>query len=294
MILLLGSHGYIGREFVAEMQRQGIEYVIPEKNTRTESGYLIHERFIRFLKDNRPDIVINCAAYIAGGKADLCEDHKVETIVGNLLYPMMVVDACQSIGSVFVQVSTGCLFNGDNGGKGFSEDYEPHLSFRTNCGIYVGSKEMAEQYVRGYPSHYICRIRLPFDCYDHERNYLSKLQRYTKAVRATNSLSHRGDFVKAVLWLCQHGAAFGTYNVMNPGAVDSAWICDQINRILKLNREFVFWDDEEFLSTVARTPKSNCKLDVSKLLGTGFKMRPVEEAIIDSLKNWVAENPTKA
>lgn len=169
----------------------------------------------------------------------------------------------------------------------------PHLSFRTKCGVYVGSKELAEHFVSAYGPSYICRIRLPFDEFDNERNYLSKLQRYPKVVRATNSISHRGDFVRAVLDLYIIDAPFGTYNVTNPGAVDSLWICEQIKRYLG-PREFEFWDNDEFLNTVARTPKSNCKLDVSKLLSTGVKMRPVEDAIIDSLKKWVAETPGKA
>ena len=34
-------------------------------------------------------------------------------------------------------------------------------------------------------------------------------------------------------------------------------------------------------------PRSNCVLDVSKLLSAGVPLRPVEEALIDSLQNWM-------
>ena len=61
-----------------------------------------------------------------------------------------------------------------------------------------------------------------------------------------------------------------------------------IQRILKPARPFEFWaDDEEFYRLAAKTPRSNCVLDVSKLLAAGVKLRPVEEALADALKNWV-------
>ena len=44
--------------------------------------------------------------------------------------------------------------------------------------------------------------------------------------------------------------------------------------------------DEEFYRHAAKTPRSNCILDVTKLLATGVKMRPVHEALENSLRNW--------
>jgi UDP-glucose 4,6-dehydratase len=59
---------------------------------------------------------------------------------------------------------------------------------------------------------------------------------------------------------------------------------------LHLNRKFEFWEnDEEFYRVAARTPRSNCVLDPGKLLATGVKIRPVEEALEDALRNWEPE-----
>ena len=66
-----------------------------------------------------------------------------------------------------------------------------------------------------------------------------------------------------------------------------------IEKILKPARKFEFWtNDEEFYQVAAKTPRSNCVLDVSKLLATGVKIRGVEEALEDSLKNWKPEMRT--
>jgi len=52
-------------------------------------------------------------------------------------------------------------------------------------------------------------------------------------------------------------------------------------------RAFEFWSsDEEFYRVAAKTPRSNCVMDTSKLLSAGIKMRPVEEALEDSLRRW--------
>jgi UDP-glucose 4,6-dehydratase len=125
---------------------------------------------------------------------------------------------------------------------------------------------------------------------DGARNYLSKVQRYAKVYDNVNSVSHREDFVNACLDLWQRRAPFGVYNVTNPGFVTTRQVVGLIEKFLKPARKFEFWsDDEEFYHFAAKTPRSNCVMDVSKLLAAGVKMRPVEEALEDSLRNWKPE-----
>jgi UDP-glucose 4,6-dehydratase len=80
--------------------------------------------------------------------------------------------------------------------------------------------------------------------------------------------------------------------VTNPGFVTTRHVVEQIEKYLKPARKFEFWaSDEEFYKVAAKTPRSNCVMDVSKLLGAGVKVRPVEEALEVSLKNWQPEKP---
>ena len=134
-------------------------------------------------------------------------------------------------------------------------------------------------------------MRIPFDEFDSPRNYLSKVQYYPKVYDNINSLSHRGDFVAACLDLWQKRAPFGIYNVTNPGFISTRQVVEMIQSILKPARAFEFWaDDTEFYKVAAKTPRSNCVMDVSKLLGAGVKMRPVEEALRESLRKWTKGN----
>ena len=87
------------------------------------------------------------------------------------------------------------------------------------------------------------------------------------------------------LW--ERRAPFGIYNVTNPGFVTTRQVAGLMQKVLKPARAFQFFaDDEEFYRLAAKTPRSNCVLDTSKLLAAGVAMRPVEEALLDSLKNW--------
>ncbi len=171
---------------------------------------------------------------------------------------------------------------------GFNETDEPNFSFRSPpCSFYSGTKALGEEAIRDVGQNYIWRLRIPFDQFDNPRNYLSKIQNYSKVYENINSLSHRADFVRACLALWERRAPFGIYNVTNPGAVATSQVVAAIERILKPNRKFEFWaSDEEFYRVAAKTPRSNCIMDVSKLLATGVPMRPVEEALKDSLRHW--------
>ena len=91
------------------------------------------------------------------------------------------------------------------------------------------------------------------------------------------------------LW--ERRAPFGTYNVTNPGFVTARQVVGAIQKALRPARAFEFWaDDAEFYRTAAKTPRSNCVMDVTKLLATGVRIRPVEEALETSLRSWKAEN----
>ncbi len=149
---------------------------------------------------------------------------------------------------------------------------------------------MGEEAIAGIGQSYLWRLRIPFDEFDNARNYLSKVQRYPKVYDNVNSISHRADFVKACLDTWELRVPFGIYNVTNPGFVTTKHVVQLIEKILKSAKKFEFWaSDEEFYKVAVKTPRSNCVMDTAKLLAAGVKIRGVEEALEDSLKNWQPE-----
>jgi dTDP-4-dehydrorhamnose reductase len=316
MILLLGASGYIGEAFVKELRQRKTDFL---PLARKQVDYTRFDLLLGFLKTKKPEFVINAAGYTGKPNVDACELHKADTLQGNSLFPQTVAHACAAFGVPWGHVSSGCIFSGAKiveGGKtriekdltkpklralmekspdkirGFTEADTPNFSFRNGpCSFYSGSKALGEEAIAGIGQNYVWRLRIPFDEFDNARNYLSKVQRYAKVYDNVNSISHRADFVKACLDLWERRAPFGIYNVTNPGFLTTRHVVETIEKILKPKRKFEFWSgDEEFYKVAAKTPRSNCVMDVSKLIAAGVKIRGVEEALEDALKNWKPES----
>jgi dTDP-4-dehydrorhamnose reductase len=147
---------------------------------------------------------------------------------------------------------------------------------------------LAEEALRWSDQTYLWRPRIMFDEVDHPRNLLSKLHRYPKIHNVVNSLTHRRDFVRACLDLWTKGARFGSYNIVNPGALSTEQIvrCSQ-QYGLRTALPALWSSDEEFYRTI-KAPRASCILDNFKLTNAGIQLRPVQEAIKDSLANWRA------
>jgi len=316
MILLLGASGYIGQAFAHELERRGWPFV---GLARREADYTRFDLLLEYLRAKQPELVINAAGYTGKPNVDACEAAWADTLLGNTLLPQTVAHACAALGIPWGHVSSGCIYSGAKvtvGGQtraekdltrpelralvekspasihGYTEADEPNFSFRRPpCSFYSGTKALAEEAIAGIGRSYIWRLRIPFDELDGARNYLSKVQRYAKVYDNVNSISHRGDYARACLDLWERRAAFGIYNITNPGFVTTRQVVGLIEKILKPGRWFEFWSgDEEFYRTGARVPRSNCVMDVSKLLAAGVKIRPIDEALETSLRNWKPES----
>ena len=312
MILLLGATGYIGQAFATELRRRGQVFV---PLTRKALDYTDFNILFDYVRRAKPQFVINAAGYTGFPNVDACESAQAETLQGNVLFPQTVGRVCTMTETPWGHVSSGCIYSGakvlQNGHTkierdlglprlqklfssnperfyGFTEYDEPNFSFRSPpCSFYSGTKALAEESLHDLGRCYIWRLRIPFDEFDHPRNYLSKIQSYPKVYNNLNSLSHRGDFVRACLDLWERRAPTGVYNVTNPGAVSTEEVVELLQRILKPGRNFEFWkNDTEFYQFAARAPRSNCILDVSKLLNAGVKLRPVHEALTSALQRW--------
>jgi len=315
MILLLGASGYIGEAFSCALRVRNQDFIILFCK---QLDYIRFDLLLNYLRENKPAFLINAAGFTGKPNVDACEDAKADTLAGNTLFPEMLAHSCRVENIPWGHVSSGCIFSGakivENGQTriekdltkpslrdlpeknpsaihGYAETDHPNFTFRAPpCSFYSGTKGLAEEAIAGVGQSYIWRLRIPFDEADNPRNYLSKLQRYAKVYDNVNSISHRSDFVNACLDLWEKRAPFGAYNITNPGYITSHQVVRMIERTLKPARKFEYWkDDAEFYHLAAKTPRSNCVLDVSKLLVAGIKIRPVEEALEYSLRNWKPE-----
>jgi UDP-glucose 4,6-dehydratase len=312
MIVLLGATGYLGRAFADELRRRGTLFI---PLTRKAINYTQFEFLFDYVRKVKPSFLINCAGYTGRPDMDACEVQRRETVQANAIFPQVVARVCNMTNTPWAHISSSSIYAGskllDNGRMrivrdlnrpemrhlfaveperfcGFTELDEPNFSFGSApCTFYSGTKALAEESLRAFSSVYIWRPGIVFDEFDEPRNLLSGIQHSAKMDDTVNSFSHRHDFVRACLDLWESCAPFGTYNVVNPGATSIQCVTYSMARVIRPDRRLEFLRiDDEFARSSTRICHPGCILNDSRIRAAGITMRPLQEALDDSLEKW--------
>lgn len=289
MIVLLGGSGYVGQAYQQLLQQLEIPY---HSLARSEFDYTNPSLLTDFLSETKPEFLINSAGYTGKPNVDACETDKANCLFGNGVLPGFIRLACEATDTPWGHVSSGCIYSGERpGGGGFKEEDAPNFCFRTNnCSFYSGTKALGEETLQDAQNCYIWRLRIPFNAVESSRNYLTKLMRYNSLLDAANSISQLNEFVRATFECWQKRVPFGTYHVTNPGSVTTKEVVELIRKSGVCKKEFSFFENEsEFMKKAAKTPRSNCVMDSTKLQNVGIQMTEVHEAIEQALANWIPE-----
>ena len=81
--------------------------------------------FIQYIKDNRPDIIINACGYTGRPNVDACEDDKADCWDLNVNLPVNISTICKLYSIPFIHVSSGCIYTGYD--KEYTEEDEPNF-----------------------------------------------------------------------------------------------------------------------------------------------------------------------
>ncbi len=303
MILLLGASGYIGRAFAGELRRRGLCFI---PLTRRAFDYTRFDFLFDYLRTMRPAFLINAASYKGASGRMAGEADRDKMMASNAILPQMIARVCMMTKTPWAHVSSGAVFCGaklvQNGTvviqrnlgadslalfeahpecfAGFTELDEPNASFRdAPCNFYSGTRALGEEAIRDIGWSYLWRMRLPFTDWEEPSNWLWQMLRHGEARDGLNSFSHLQDCVTACLDLWETQAPFGVYNVVNPGATTTGHVAQAMQRILRVPVRVRPPDpagDED-------SPPSSCVLDCGKLLRAGVKLRPLDEALAESL-----------
>jgi len=287
MILLLGGSGYVGRALASNLQARGLAFSAP---SHLELAVTSKDAVAAAVDSLRPDFVINAIGFTGRPNIDGTEREKLRCLTANTTVPGILAEVLGGRGVLLGHVSSGCIFDGARSdGAPFTEEDTPNFAFNhPDASWYSRTKAMAEILLKDCPTALIWRLRIPFDQFDHERNYLSKIMRYDRLLEVRNSISQLQEFAEACVETLLRRLPPGIYNVTNPGSVTTSEVAEAIRQHGLCDKGFQFFPDEaDFLSAPGRVKRASCLLSSEKLTAAGITtLREVHDALDWTLRHW--------
>lgn len=216
-LLVLGAGGQVGHELCRLAWPEGYRLA-----AFGHAGVDItrREAVVAAVAHERPDIVINAAAYTA---VDRAESETDKAWAGNCTGPLNLAAVCHDAGIPLIHLSTDYVFDGSKKGPYREDDAVRPL------GAYGQSKEAGERAVRGLlPQHVILRTAWVYSAHGH--NFVKTMLRLAEGrpvlrvvADQQGSPTSAADIAAAIAAIARQIAAgnqrWGTYNFAGAGAV---------------------------------------------------------------------------
>jgi len=215
-IVITGASGQLGSELSRQLGGEAIRL------SRRQLDITNGDEVTRVLKELRPEVVINAAAYTQVDRAEeeteRCRKVNVEAVAN-------LAGACEVLGAVLVQVSTDYAYDSSpNADKiPWTEKDLPS----SPKGVYARSKLDGEAAAARCQRHFIVRTCGLYGQVDPPGQATNFVETMLRLARSRDQLrviddqhctpSSTVDIARAITFL-MHGEAFGLYHITNAGA----------------------------------------------------------------------------
>tara|TARA_Y100000310_G_scaffold96377_1_gene94148 strand:- start:1210 stop:2040 length:831 start_codon:yes stop_codon:yes gene_type:complete len=269
--LILGN-GYLGNKFNRFL----------EDSILSQSRINSVEDVKKEIELHEPEFVINCIGKTGTPNVDWCEDHKIETLQGNVLVPTYIAIACKELGKKMVHLGSGCIYEGDNDGSGFKEGDAPNFE-----GSYYSRTKLISEKILSDFEVLIVRLRMPIDGHPGPRNLLTKLLKYNQIVNIPNSITIIDDLLNITKQLMDKNQT-SIFNVVNKNPITHKELLKIYEEISnkKLDYELI---DERTLDQITKAKRSNCVLSIEKLEQLKIDVPETKEAVKKCIIKYIAE-----
>ena len=268
-VLVYGSKGWIGSQFVELLKQSSIDYVEGTsrlnviEDVKNEIKQLLPTHVVSFI--GRTHGKINDKVYTT---IDYLEQKGklYENVRDNLYSPLLLSLVCKEMNIHFTYLGTGCIFKYDQEHlceekNGFKESSEPNF-FGSSYSIVKGftDKLMREFFKENTLN---VRIRMPITGDPNPRNFITKIVTYEKICSIPNSMTVLPELLPKVIELMKMNYT-GTINLTNPGLISHNEILEMYKEIVDPNFKWINFTEEE-QSKVIDSDRSNNYLDTNKL-----------------------------
>ena len=295
-IIVTGCKGQLGTEIIKQL-REGRSEIgpIPEKLMNATvipvdlpeldiSNYKMVDDFIR---RQRPDVIINCAAYT---NVDGCEVNHDAAFKANALGPRNLAQAAEKTGARLVHVSTDYVFSGrENGGIAQDEATIPGP-----ISAYGSTKLMGEKYVEQFcHRHFIVRTAWLYSYYG--KNFVKTMVNLAKTHDTLNVVNDQCgnptnavDLAHEILQLCVTHE-YGLYHCTGEGICSWYDFASEIIRLSGLPctvKPVTSAQYKEMNPKSADRPAWSALENRALRCSVGDDMRDWKDAIQDFFNNW--------
>jgi len=288
MILVYGSNGWIGQQFIDILKSKNVNYVEGKSRVDNYSElfkeiHLLHPtHIISFIGRTHGKIgnkIYSTIDYLE-------QDGKlIENVRDNLFSPLLLAQICKELDIHYTYLGTGCIFkyNEDNFGleqNGFTENSLPNF-FGSS---YSTIKGFTDRLMYTYNNVLNLRIRMPITGEKNSRNFITKITTYDKICSIPNSMTVLPELLPIVLDMMQKNIV-GTLNLTNPGLISH-------NEILEMYKEIVDpkfkWNNfsAEEQRKILDSDRSNNYLDTTRLETLYPKVDNIKTAVRKCLINY--------
>lgn len=265
MILITGGIGQLGSEFVRAFSKLNVKYVALSKKELDISKI---SDVLKIVKDIKPNIIINCAAY---NLVDKAETNSYEAYKVNTLGVFNLVTACMEYNIFLVHFSTDYVFDGKKEGLYVESDPTNPLN------EYGKSKLYGENIIKEHLERFLI-FRTSWVYGRGKQNFLYKLQEWAESKEmlriACDEFSvptSTKTIVEATIRAIDGGLT-GLYHLVNCGYASRYEWAKEFFR-LKGIRKAIFPAYQQEFNLLAKRPRWSAMSNelLSKTLGVEFK-----------------------
>ncbi|MBU3073692.1 dTDP-4-dehydrorhamnose reductase [Clostridium estertheticum] len=275
-ILITGANGQLGRELANQYkEKKTIDLILTGRSDLDISN--INEVY-SFVNENKPDVIINCAALTA---VDKCETEIDMAYKINAIGPKNLAIAANEIGAEIVQVSTDYVFSG-NIDKPLTEfDKIDPLT------IYGKTKLEGEILVKNHnPKHYIVRTAWLYGDGNNFVKTMINLSRTNTTLKVVNDQkgtpTSTVDLARTIITLVEQ-KNYGLFHCTCKGECTWYEFTKEIFRFKGITTTVLPCTTEEF-PRPAKRPEYSVLRNYMLELTTGDITRTWQEAIHEYLK----------
>ena len=259
-ILFFGSRGWIGKQFGDYLNSHGITYI--STDVRADDEKAVEEE----IKLYSPTHVISFIGRTHGGEYNTIDYLELpgklkDNLRDNLYSPVILSILCERYDIHYTYLGTGCIFSSDDPTTTSIDDDEKPDFFGSSYSIVKGFTDRLQHL---YSKNTLnLRIRMPIVNFQHDRNFLSKIFKYSKICSMPNSMTVLEDMFPVIMDMIQNKTT-GTFNLVNKGLITHNEILEMYNEHIDKGFTWENFSVEE-QNAILLSKRSNTQLSTDKL-----------------------------